>query len=183
MLFWDAAKLREWLVALPVTPHAVTILEQPIGDGRGDLPCDWSVYIGAEHPCMARTPAADSHPPCPNGLHYDEADITHCVTEQCIAAGQQGARTYRLSAYAHRQVLGWVKYQHHTDRLEIDFIEVGWDYRRQGVATGLLDELQRRRPGLPLTTGGFTEEGQRFAAAYPTPIQDEYPWRQQHRQA
>jgi hypothetical protein len=105
------------------------------------------------------------------------------VTEQVIAAGQQDARTYRLSAYAHRQGLGWVNYRHYADRLEIDFIEVGWDHRRQGVATGLLDEFQRRRPGLPLTTGGFTEDGQRFAAAYPTSIEDEYPWRQRRRQA
>jgi ribosomal protein S18 acetylase RimI-like enzyme len=181
MLFWSAARLRDYLVALPVAPNAVTILQQPIGDGHGDPPCDWSVFIGAEHPCVATTPG--DHPPCPDGLHYDEADITRSVTELLIASGGRGARTYRLSAYAHGQVLGWVKYQHHPDRVLIDFIEVNWDRRRQGVATRLLDELQRRRAGLPLTTGGFTAEGEKLAAAYPTSILEEYDWRQRHSQA
>lgn len=181
MLFVSGSALRDYLVALPVEPHAVTILQQPIGDGCGDPPCDWSVYVGAEHPCVASSPS--DRPPCPDGLHYDEADVTHHVREQVLAGGGRGARSYRLSAYAHGQLLGWVKYQHHADRVQIDDLEIDRNHRRQRVASRLLDELQRRRPGLPLTTGGFTEEGRRFAAAYPTRLWEEYDWHHRHGQA
>lgn len=67
---------------------------------------------------------------------------------------------YTLIARQNGQTLGRLNLNLPEGEIHVRWTEVKVEYRRQGIATALIREAQRRFPGRDLTTNGFTDDGE-----------------------
>jgi len=77
----------------------------------------------------------------------------------------KGQHNFTLAAYNgkpqpdHANVLGYVEYSEFDDEVYVNYIFVGEKFRRQSVATALMNELKRLYPGTKIHIGMTTPEG------------------------
>jgi len=70
----------------------------------------------------------------------------------------------RIEAYDKKKgfVIGHLNYYTQGNTLQIEMIEVGEDYKRQGIATQLIEKMKQDHPGFRVEPGLITHQGQPF---------------------
>jgi len=78
-----------------------------------------------------------------------------------------GGETYG-SVYADKGVqrIGHLDYGEFGGKVHIKMVETHPDFRRQGVASAMLDKLKSEYPGSRIKWGGTTQEGEAFKRGY-----------------
>jgi ribosomal protein S18 acetylase RimI-like enzyme len=92
-----------------------------------------------------------------------------------------GEHYYTLAAYEglpdhenHSNIRGYIQYSDFQGEIYIKYIFVGKQYRRMGVATALMDELQKLYPDVEIDRGWATEEGNLFFEGYDSQHETDY---------
>lgn len=70
----------------------------------------------------------------------------------------------RIEAYDNKRgfVVGHLNYYMQGDTLQIEMISVGDEYKRQGIATQLIEKMKQDHPGFRIEPGLVTHQGQPF---------------------
>jgi GNAT superfamily N-acetyltransferase len=85
-------------------------------------------------------------------------------------ASYSGQQNFKLNAELNGIVVGWVDYSIYNEDLYINIVEVVEEYRRTGIGTKLLKELQRRFPDKAFEMGTFTEQGSKLWESLPKKV-------------
>ena len=73
-----------------------------------------------------------------------------------------------MSAYAklNGKVVGWCDYSIYQNKVYIDMLEVDEEYKRKGIATGLMDYIKQENEGKKIIPGMSTDAGDKFWKSY-----------------
>lgn len=72
-----------------------------------------------------------------------------------------------------KNLRGYIDYAIYDDEIYIQMIEVGEKYRRQGIATKMMDNLKKMYPGVKIHPGFTTKDGTEFFKNYK--LEEVYP--------
>jgi murein DD-endopeptidase MepM/ murein hydrolase activator NlpD/ribosomal protein S18 acetylase RimI-like enzyme len=109
---------------------------------------------------------------------YDDAHQTrYSVSDNHISsystAAYSGQVNMRSDYKMGDNVLGYVDWTIYNDKPSISYIEVDKDYRRQGIARKLLQDIQRQYPDTEIDFGMTTEDGTALVDSITYDVEDE----------
>ena len=79
-----------------------------------------------------------------------------------------GQDEFSLRAYFNKDIIGYLDYSVYEDIPTIKYLEVKNEFRRMGIGTHLLKELQRLYPNTEIQQGMTTDDGTQFVKSLNT---------------
>jgi hypothetical protein len=75
-----------------------------------------------------------------------------------------------------RKVVGYIDYSLYDDEIHIKMVETADSYKRQGIATRMIEQLRKDNPGDALNWGMLTDDGAAFKAKVHRPEDEPKSW-------
>lgn len=91
--------------------------------------------------------------------------ISNLQIDEEVTDAYSGQTNMKMSAKIGDKVVGTLTYNEYEGTPSIDMIEVEPEYRRQGVATKLVQQLQEKYPNIEINWGTLSEDGANFKNA------------------
>ena len=102
----------------------------------------------------------DKRPPFASKIPRTAAAApTFTYTAECLDHHHEETFCRVNAQSATGDYVGFISYGIYEDQIHIKMIEVMPEYRRQGVATGMMAMLREENPGMPINWGMLTDEG------------------------
>lgn len=95
----------------------------------------------------------------------NKISISDLKIDEEVTDAYSGQTNMRMEAKVGDNVIGTLTYNEYEGKPNIDMIEVNPKYRRQGVATKLVQQLQEKYPNIEINWGTLSEDGANFKNA------------------
>lgn len=131
---------------------------------KDDEEVDLSFPKAAQTVLPEQAPEPPGERPLPEPpLHLKAADPVQYLEE--VTGSHHGQLDVRMQAVIDELTVGVLEYSVFEDVPHIAMVEVLEAYRRQGIATGMIQKLQSQYPNTEIAWGMLTDDGAAFKAA------------------
>lgn len=95
----------------------------------------------------------------------NKVSVSDIKIDETVTDAYSGQTNMKMEAKIGDKVIGTLTYNEYEGKPSIDMLEVKPEYRRQGVATKLVQQLQKNYPNIEIDWGTLSEDGANFKNA------------------